>query len=234
MEIPWYLLPRPPGPDAPTRTAFDDLLAEALAAGPGEPIDYRLDAPRWQFLCHVAGHRGFVLHGSGNPDIAEFEPRQSNDVYEFGNRRAIYAASDGLWPMYFAILDRDRYVTSLVNSCVRFESPDGAASEPYYFFSINQDALGHSPWQRGVIYLLPADTFEAEEPHFRNGSVVRTAQVASLVPVRPAAKLLIEPEDFPYLNQIRGHDLDTVVARSSEDPSAFPWLDDPDESGQVR
>lgn len=49
----WLTRPGPP-PDAATRAAFDALLADAVAAGPDRPIDYRLAAPRWQFLCHVA------------------------------------------------------------------------------------------------------------------------------------------------------------------------------------
>lgn len=47
-----------------------------------------------------------MLHGTGEPDIALFEPRQPEDLSEFGGRRAVFAAMDGIWPMYFAILDR--------------------------------------------------------------------------------------------------------------------------------
>ncbi|MEU1003082.1 hypothetical protein [Streptomyces tibetensis] len=40
-----------------------------------------------------------LLHGSGDPAIRRFEPRQPDDSSEFGNRRAVFAADDGLWPM---------------------------------------------------------------------------------------------------------------------------------------
>jgi len=87
VELPPYWLRRPgPEPDAATQAEFDALLAAALAAGPGTAIDYRLAAPKWQFLCHVADRGEAVLHGSSDPDIACFEPRQSNDIAEFGNR----------------------------------------------------------------------------------------------------------------------------------------------------
>ena len=90
-------MPRPgPAPDGATRAEFDRVLDEAVLTGPANFIDYRLAAPKWQFLCHAADRGGFVLHGTGNPDIAMFEPRQSNDVDDFGNRCAVYAASDGL------------------------------------------------------------------------------------------------------------------------------------------
>ncbi|WP_159030652.1 MULTISPECIES: hypothetical protein [Streptomyces] len=40
-----------------------------------------------------------LLHGSGDPAIRRFEPRQPDDSSEFGNRRAVFAADDELWPM---------------------------------------------------------------------------------------------------------------------------------------
>jgi hypothetical protein len=192
----------------------------------GSLIDYPLLAPKWQFLSYLCEHREVVLHGSGQPDILEFEPRQSNDVSEFGNRRAIYAASDGIWPIYFAVMDRDRGVTSLVNSCARVIGSYGSRSEPYYFFSINADALSRRPWRRGTIYLLPRQSFEPQAPRPYRGLQLDVAQWASLVPVRALARLPVEPEDFPFLEQIRGHDPLAVQERAAHDPDGFPWLDD--------
>jgi hypothetical protein len=222
MQMPAYWSRRPgPAPDAATRAAFDRLLAAAPAAG-GE-IDYRLDAPKWQFLCHVADRGDLVLHGSGDPGIACFEPRQSNDIAEFGNRAAVYAAADGLWPMYFAILDRPRHPMSLNNSCMRVEQPDGTLSEPYYFFSVNAEVLAEDQFRRGTVYLLPAAGFEREPPYDEGGLRVHTAQAASLEPVVPLARLAVEKADFPL--PIRGHDHATLVARAAADPHGFPWLD---------
>ncbi len=218
-------MPRPgPAPDDATRAAFDRLLDETLLAGPTEFVDYRLTAPKWQFLCHVADRRGFVLHGTGDPDIAVFEPRQSDDIDEFGNRRAVYAASDGLWPMYFAILDRDRYPMGLTNGCIQVVGTEGS----YYFFSISRSALDQQPWRDGVVYLLPADTFEAQKTIMDGDQEIRIAQAASLSPVRPAAKLRVGPEDFPFLTAIRGHDDDVLRARAAADPTGFPWVDPAD------
>ena len=88
MQPYWLSRPGPP-PDPATRARFDAVLAAALAAGRGTAIDYRLAAPRWQFLCHAADGGQVVLHGSSDPDIDRFEPRQSNDIAEFGNRTAV-------------------------------------------------------------------------------------------------------------------------------------------------
>ena len=218
-----HWLSRPgPEPDAGTRAEFDRLLAASLAATPGTAIDYRLAAPKWQFLCHVADQGEAVLHGSSEPDIARFEPRQSNDIAEFGNRKAVYAAADGLWALYFAVLDRPRHPMSLVNACFRVVGEDGTVSRPYYFFSIDSDSLGHGRFSSGTVYLLPAGRFERQADYVEGGLTVRTAQAACLEPIEPLAKLAVEPADFPL--PIRGHDVATLRARIDADPGGFPWL----------
>ena len=227
IGLPHWFSPRPaPPPDPGTIATFEQLFAATVERGPGTVIDYALVAPKWQFLCYVCDHKDIVLHGSGQPDILEFEPRQSNDVGEFGNRRAVYAASDGIWPIYFAVMDRERGVTSLVNCCARVVDSDGSRSQPYYFFSINADALSRRPWRRGTIYLLPRHSFEQQAPQLYRGLQLEVAQWASLVPVRVLARLPVEPGDFPFLGQIHAHDPQAVKERAARDPDGFPWLDD--------
>lgn len=194
--------------------------------GPDHPIDYKLDAPKWQFLCHAAERTGMVLHGSGNPDITQFEPRQPADTLEFSNQHAVFAATDGIWPMYYAILDRERHPTMMLcNSTIRIGSGD-QLSGPHYFFSISEWALKQQPWRSGTVYLLPADTFETQPAIEADGVSVHIAQAASPLPVAPAAKLPVRPSDFPFLNQIHGHDDDLLNARIAADPEGFPWFED--------
>lgn len=163
MELAEYWLRRPePCNDLRTAEAFDRLLERALADGPECPIDYQLGAPKWQFLCHAADQANLVLHGSGDPGIGLFEPRQPADPLEFSSRCAVFAAVDGIWPMYYAILDRDRHPMMLLNSCVRVCSETGKPSDPYYFFSISDAALRQRPWRTGMVYLLPGDSFELQ------------------------------------------------------------------------
>jgi hypothetical protein len=227
MLLPSYFSPRPAGVlDSATIAAFERLFAETVEREAGALIDYTLAAPKWQFLCYLCDHKPVVLHGSGRSDIQEFEPRQTNDIEEFGNRRAVYAASDGIWPIYFAVMDRDRGVTAFLNSCARFVAADGSTSGPYYFFSINADALPLRPWCSGTIYLLPRDTFEHQPPRPYRGATIDPAQWASLVPVRPLARLSVSPEDFPFLDQIHAHDPRVIRERAARDPDGFPWLDD--------
>ena len=227
MQLSPYFLPRPPlAADAATRAAFEALYATAVAPGTGAAIRYTLAAPKWQFLCWLADHKSILLHGSGNPDIGEFEPRQSNDIVEFGNRRAVYAASDGIWPIYFAIVDRERYVRSLTNACFRLVDAAGTRTGPFYFFSINGDALPHQPWRQGTIYLLPRAPFAPQPLVPRGDAQAEIAQWASPVPVRPLAQLAVAPEDFPFLAQIHGHDPAVIRERAARDPDGFPWMDE--------
>jgi hypothetical protein len=226
-QMPDYLLPRPPMPTDPaTLQAFDTLYDDAVARGAGSLINYDLAAPRWQFICHIADTRPVALHGSGNPSITRFEPRQPDDATEFGNQNAVYAASDGLWPTYFAILDRLNVPMSTINCAVRVMPDDGAQSDPYYFFSITQAALEKRPYRRGVIYFLPRATFRQQPPFMVGGQRVNIAQWASLEAVVPLARIEVGPEDFPLLEQMRGHDDESTFARARANPAGFPWLED--------
>jgi hypothetical protein len=224
--LPDYWLQRPNIEyDAQTRTAFDKLFASVKADVTNPRIDYGLPAPKWQFLCYLADQQGVVLHGTGDPQIQVFEPRPSNDLTEFGAQTAIYAAGDGLWAMFFAILDRSRYHLATSNACIRLVNESGQVSEPRYVFSISQDALRQQPWRKGTVYLLPADTF-VNQPSLQFGPYeVRVPQLASLVPVKPFAQLEVAPDDFPFLKDIRGLDDDRLEAYGQAMQAGAPWPD---------
>ena len=227
MQLPRYYLPRPPlDLDAATIDAFETLWMHIANSVGVVELSYSLPIPRWQFLCYLADHKPVVLHGSANPNLSELEPRQTNDVSEFGNRCAIYAASDGIWPLYFAILDREQYPMSLSNACFRVITPSGTRSEPYYFFSISQTALQHQPWQTGTVYILPSTSFEQQAPFISADAEIQVMQCASTEAVKPLAKLTVAPDDFPFLSQIRGHDDTVQWQRARADPNGFPWIED--------
>ncbi|MDI5982136.1 hypothetical protein [Amycolatopsis magusensis] len=132
MSLPDYWLHRPVVPTtAALREQFDELLDGALAGGPDRPIDYRVDAPKWQFLCHAADRADFVLHGSGDPGITEFVPRRPPDLTDFGSRLAVFAAADGIWPMFYALLDRTGTPVHHVRVGARHgRDPIGPGGEP--------------------------------------------------------------------------------------------------------
>ncbi|HEU0291146.1 MAG TPA: hypothetical protein VFR47_00315 [Anaerolineales bacterium] len=155
MMLPDYWLTRPSvNFDEGTQMAFDELLNTTLNLDGCPTIQFTLPWPKWQFLCHVADHH----------DIALFEPHQANDLNAFGNQKAVYAASDGLWSMFFAIVDRKRFAMSITNACIRLADETGTLHGPYYVFSVSQWALPSQPWRTGAVYLLPRGTFMTQPP----------------------------------------------------------------------
>jgi hypothetical protein len=226
MKLPDYWLTRPAvNLDEEARIAFAELFNSTLAQDGCPAIPYTLPWPRWQFLCHLADQHHLALHGSGDPNIPLFEPRQSNDLNDFGNQKAVYAASDGLWAMFFAIVDRGR-VGSITNACVRLTDETGGLHGPFYFFSVSQSALPNQPWRTGTVYLLPRDTFINQPPMPFGSSQVHIAQLASFEPVQPLASLTVTPADFPFLAQIRGHDDQRLQEYADALQTGAPWPDD--------
>jgi L-ascorbate metabolism protein UlaG (beta-lactamase superfamily) len=231
MNLPSYWLSRPsPAPNAATLAAFDQLydaiLREAQASSSPVNIFYDLPAPKWQFLCHLADRHDLALHGSGDANIREFEPRQSSDVNEFGRQKAVYAAADGLWAMFFAIIDRSLPNLSISNACVRVQQ-DGQMGEPLYMFSVENSCLAQHPWRSGVVYLLPRAAFTNQAPITMGPLEVHIAQLASTQPVTPLAVLAVEPGDFPFLSQIRGHDGARLADYAAAMSTGAPWPDEP-------
>jgi hypothetical protein len=207
MMLPDYWIQRPVmSLDDQACSDFDGLLERIRLAGPNHQIVYNLSFPKWQFLCHVADQHNMVLHGSGDGSIHLFEPRQAIDLNEFGGQTAVYAAGDGLWAMFFAIVDRDHYPMSVNNACIQLSDATGKVGGHRYVFSISQTALSLQPWRTGFVYLLPPDTFTAQASQPFGPYEVSVPQLASLEPVTPLARLEITPEDFPLLINIRGHE----------------------------
>ena len=221
MEAPPYLLPRPPFDLAPSKqAAFEDLWLSTPAGG---LVNYHLPYPKWQYLSYLCETKELVLHGSQNSGIGEVEPRQANDVKAFSNQRAIYATTDGIWVIYFAILDRKQYPMSLFNSCIRVRISAEQISDPLYFFSITHSALLQKPWCEGTIYILPRQAFEQEASQQVQGMEIILPHWISPTPSIPAAKLRVGPQDFPFLDQIHGHNDEKLVQLATANPGGFPW-----------
>jgi hypothetical protein len=180
------LVMRHPPLKAADREAFDELLARTPEGG---AVDYDLPQPKWWFLHHLVTH-GFVLHGSNKTEIAEFETRPNFDAHNERHVDAVFASDDAIWPLYFAVVNRP-VVQSLINWC---EHPGNGTSR--YLFSIGSDPRDDASWMTGTIYVLPSATFTLT-PESR--------ELTSPVPVRPRARLAVQPDDFPFKENTRGH-----------------------------
>jgi hypothetical protein len=197
------------------------------------PFVENLPVPKWVFLCWLAEEKEVLLHGSSNPNISLFEPRapSAKDDDDFSQQTAVFAASDGIWPMCYALLDRENFRARFMNGAVRFELPSSdqssgsnGLSDVRYFFSVTKEVLEKYPWRDGVMYVLPKDGFTLQPPHPLGAFIIHEVHWANLQSVKPLAKLRISPADFPFLEQVRGHDNDAVEERMKVNPAGFPWL----------
>lgn len=201
--------------DEAKEARFSALIEAILQRSDGRVIDYDLPYPKHEFLQYAAGQDQFIFHGSGNGDIEEFRIRRTsmelNDKSGSGNVQGIYGTHDGLWPLFFAIVDRGKITGSIRNGFSTFRNDAGEEVRVYHF-SINKDWLDERPWRRGTLYFLSRETFKRMPVSLEGGE---SNQWVSEVPVRPLARLTIEPEDFPFLQQIGGHD-DSELLRVGE------------------
>jgi hypothetical protein len=222
MQVPAFFLPRPEYDVTPEkRAAFENLFQSTPA---GDWVDYHLPYPKWQYLSYLCDTKEIVLHGSQNLDIDQVEPRQAIDIRAYSNQRAIYATTDGIWVIYFAILDRKKYPEmSLFNSCLQARFSPDQLTDPIYFFSITYTVLLQKPWCEGAIYILPRQSFTREAAQQVQGIEILFPHWISTLPTSPIAKLLVSPQDFLFLDQIHGHNDEKLVQLATADPNGMPW-----------
>jgi len=186
-------------------SAFSGLFQNLLKKADGEWIHYDLPYPKYEFIQYVNAQDIIIFHGSNKLDIETFAPvRTSIELHDEtgrGNLQAVYGTHDGLWSMFFAVVDRAKLRGSIRNGVMFFHNRAGEPL-PLYNFSINREQLPEKPWCQGALYFLPRETFtrlKMTENAYAN-------EWASEQEVKPIAKLRMEPEDFPFLDQISGHD----------------------------
>ncbi len=151
----------------------------------------------------VVQYHPVLLHGSHRTDIQRLDPRAQTD-YGGNPISAVFASGDGIWPMFFALIESQQFIGSMRNGCfVTIQN------ERYYFFSVNAIWLAKQLWSPGAIYILPKDGFRQSDT---NG--IRFDEWINESPIRPLMKLAIEPQDFPFLSQVAGHDEEESIFES--------------------
>ena len=224
MKAPDWLLPRPAFDLSPEKQrSFEDVWQ---SINKGDLIDYSLPYPKWQFLTYLCETKEVVLHGSQNCQIKVVEPRQANDIRAYSNQNAIYATTDGIWVIYFAIVDREKHPgLTLFNSCFCARISADQFSDPLYFFSITHSVLLQKPWCEGMIYILPRQSFEREASQQVQRVEIVFPHWVSSVSAEPLARLLVGAQDFPFLSNIHGHNNEKLNQLAMADPNGYPWPD---------
>jgi hypothetical protein len=214
-----------------TQSAIEEFLSLGQPGGADRLLDVdailraRGNVTLWQFLCGLADCREIAFHGTGDPNIESFEPREPIDFAPFGQQKAVFATSDPIWAMFYAIVDRDRYRLTLNNGCILLMDAEGSPGLPHYYFSITGSTLHRQPWRTGYVYFLPAESFVEQPAGPYAGHVARIPQLASPVAVTPFARLQVAPNDFPFLAQIGGHEDDRLAEYARAVMAAAPWPD---------
>jgi hypothetical protein len=216
-----FLLPQPPFDLMPEKQAAFETLIDSTPSGGF--VDYQLTSPKWQFLSYLCKSRDFVLHGSQNADIEVVEQRKAIDVKAFSNQDAIYATTDGIWVIYFAIVDHKDFQLSLFNSCLNIHVFPYQILGPLYFFSITHSALLQQPWCDGEVYVMRCENFEQEPAQPMLGADIVFPQWVSSKAAKPIAKLQVQPQDFPFLIDIHRHNDEKLAQLAVADPNRFPW-----------
>jgi len=109
--------------DRARRETFDELVGVARAG------DGTLDAaaspyPVNELLTHLVVEHGLLLHGSNDTALEALEPRPARD-YDT-ELQAVVACDDGIWPIFYAVVARDR-IEGLFTACTHLGAPHACA-----------------------------------------------------------------------------------------------------------
>lgn len=185
----------------------------AFVDHPSRHLDLDLSplAPH-RFVQWVTANELAIFHGSNRSQIEELTPtRRSMELSDpsgRGNRAAVYGTHDGLWAMFFAVIDRQRLRGSIRSGVDTHWSATGDRLDLYHF-SVPDDQLSDRPFTSGTLYLLPRDRF-VRLPYYPGGPL--SQEWACEGPVRPLCRIEVGPDDFPFLDRLGGHDDGDVIA----------------------
>ncbi|MGO4547399.1 hypothetical protein AB4Z29_21685 [Paenibacillus sp. 2TAB23] len=172
---------------------YDKMYSEAVSGN--LEIMYTSIYPKYRFIHYISSTKPVVLHGSNNTEIMELKPRRQT-LYNGQYVEAVFATRDGIWSLFYAVFDRNKLVGHFRNACLKVRNNNNN----YYFFSLTPDTMSQKPWTKGVVYFLPQDTFERAK-----NALVSFDEWISNTPVKPIAKMTVEPEDFYYINKVSSH-----------------------------
>jgi hypothetical protein len=167
--------------DEARREALNELIA-GVRAGDGTIDAAACPYPLHELLMHLVVEHGLLLHGSNDVSLDVLEPRPAHD---YGTElQAVVACDDGIWPLFYAVVARDRS-EGIFTACLHVGRPPRLRR--FYAFAIASDPADPASWTRGAVYALPRDGFRREWGR----------EWVSPDAVRPVLRVLLGPEDFP-------------------------------------
>jgi hypothetical protein len=165
-----------------------------VRAAKGAELAWDTEVAKDRFLSCATERSGLLAHGTTRTELTTLEPADQGDL--LGRPvRAVFASSDGVWAMFFAILDWSRVVGTF-NGCQRLPSPEGERKG--YVFTVFTNTQPRSPFRRGWVYFLDRSAFAVSLDADGHSS----DEWLSNGPVKPLARLAVTPEEFPFLDDI--------------------------------
>ena len=170
--------------------------------------------PKHRFLSYLTDEKNYLAHGTSLKNLRVLKAvRRSKDTDETGHEQLLLAASDAIWAMWFAVLDKSRMGGLTSNDCIVYEDEAGEIYSLYYF-SIGHTAVEKEPYQSGSLYILEPDSFIYK----------RGEEKGSEESVSPLFEIEIRKEDFPYLPYVKGINLRALPQAFVEIPEKEPFL----------
>ena len=203
-----YFTVSEPEYEAEKTAYFDSIFEEISQAKKAPAIKLNEKYTKHEFLRYMVDHKGLLARGSDQAGIMIFDPQEGTDY--FGNpTQAIYATQDGILPIFFAIINRDNPdLRALWNAC-KWVQTDVGELHKVYAFALNQEAFAETAFGRGVVYLLPNESFR----QVKSKSGLPTTEWANKMSVQPLASLPVTPNDFPFLDQVKRFDLQDLMTQ---------------------
>ena len=147
--------------------------------------------PLYKWIQYAISSEEYLVHGSPIPGIEIFTPRKQK-LFNGKETTAVFASSNAVWSLFFAILDPSTRVGSLRNGCFMDNGKSDIRS--YYLFSL--DSSWKDPFCSGYIYIFPKKGFK------QGGS---KAEWICEREIQPIASISVEPTDFPFLHSVGVH-----------------------------
>lgn len=173
--------------DSARRATFEELIA-AARAGDGTVDAAACPYPLHELLTYLVLEHGLLLHGSNDASLTVLEPRPARDFAT--ELLAVVACDDGIWPIFYAVVARDR-VHGVFTACMHLGRPPRLRR--FYMFALGGDPGSSTSWTQGVIYALPRGGFRREWGQ----------EWVSGKPVRPLLRVPVGPQDFPLRHAVR-------------------------------
>ncbi|WP_063846083.1 hypothetical protein [Paenibacillus sp. FJAT-27812] len=189
-----YFMEKPPILiDSHEAAAYERLLAQTNPEAGA--IEYDCPYPKYRFIAYMTEHKAMLVHGSNHTAIDRFETRRQT-LYNGKYVEAVFATSDAIWPIFYAVFNRSKLHGNFRNGCIRVKKNVNR----FYFFSLTEATMNNSPWTSGTVYFLPKESFARSSSGF-----VYFDEWISRETVAPRYKLAVSAEDFPFIEEVSSH-----------------------------